>query len=204
MAADQTSILAMPYIMPSQAQKHVTHNEAIKVLDALVQLAVTSMTTNAPPGSPAEGARYIVGPSPSGLWAGLGGSLVAWLDGMWEVFVPQTGWLATVADQGIIAIYSGSVWTIATQNLPMLGVNTTADTSNRLAVSSPATLLNHAGNGHQLKLNKNAIGDTGSVLFQTGFSGRAEFGLAGTDDFSVKVSADGSAWNAAMTIDAAS
>jgi len=204
MAAETTAILSMPYIMPSQAQKHVTHNEAIKVLDAVVQLAVISMTQNAPPGSPAEGARYIVGPAPTGLWAGNPGKVAAWLDGVWEVFVPQTGWLAVVADQGIIVTYSGSTWTSATQNLPLVGVNTTADTNNRLAVSSPATLLNHAGNGHQLKLNKNAVGDTGSVLFQTGFSGRAEFGLAGSDDFSVKVSADGSAWNTAITVDAAS
>lgn len=33
---DQTSHLKLPYIAPSQAQKHVTHNEAIGALDALV------------------------------------------------------------------------------------------------------------------------------------------------------------------------
>ena len=36
---------------------------------------------------------------------------------------------------------------------PLVGVNVAADTTNRLAVSSPATLLNHEGAGHQLKLN---------------------------------------------------
>jgi hypothetical protein len=52
MATDTTAILGMPYLMPSQAQKHVTHNEALKALDALVQLSVMSKSGNAPPGSP--------------------------------------------------------------------------------------------------------------------------------------------------------
>ncbi len=56
--------LSLPYIQPSQAQKHVTHNEAVSLLDAVVQLAVTSRTVTAPPGSPAVTARYIGGLMP--------------------------------------------------------------------------------------------------------------------------------------------
>ena len=77
------------------------------------------------------------------------------------------------------------------QSVGQIGVNTSADATNRLAVSSAATLLTHAGAGHQLKINKAAPVDTASLLFQTAFSGRAEMGLAGNDAFSVKVSADG-------------
>lgn len=62
---------------------------------------------------------------------------------------------------------------------PQLGVNATADTTNRLSVPSPATLLNHEGAGHQLKINKAGITHTASLLYQTGFSRRAEMGLAG-------------------------
>ncbi|MGC4023892.1 MAG: DUF2793 domain-containing protein [Mesorhizobium sp.] len=58
---EETSNLALPYILPSQAQKHVTHNEALRRLDALVQLAVVSRATGTPPASPTEGDRYIVG-----------------------------------------------------------------------------------------------------------------------------------------------
>ena len=32
--------LALPFIQPSQAQKHVTHNEALQLLDAVVQLRI--------------------------------------------------------------------------------------------------------------------------------------------------------------------
>jgi hypothetical protein len=85
--------------------------------------------------------------------------------------------------------------------VPLLGVNATADATNKLAIASAASLFNHAGAGHQHKINKNSAGDTASLLFQTGFSGRAEFGTAGDDDFHVKVSADGSAWTEAMVID---
>ena len=80
----------------------------------------------------------------------------------------------------------------------------TADATNRLSINAPASLFNHAGAGHQVKVNKAVATDTGSFLFQTGFSGRAEFGLTGSDDFQIKVSPDGTAWNNALAIEAAS
>jgi hypothetical protein len=84
-----------------------------------------------------------------------------------------------------------------------VGIGATADATNRLAVAAPATLLTHAGAGHQLKLNKAAPGDTASLLFQTGWSGRAEMGTAGNDSLSIRVSADGAAWATALTVAAA-
>jgi hypothetical protein len=72
-------------------------------------------------------------------------------------------------------------------------LNATADLQNRLAISSPASLFNHEGHGHQVKVNKASTGDTASLLFQSNWSGRAEMGLAGNDEFSIKVSGDGAA-----------
>src|SRR5690606_17910581 len=43
--------------------------------------------------------------------------------------------------------------------------------------------------------------DFGTVLFQTGWSGRAEMGLAGDDDFHFKVSPDGDVWHEAIVVD---
>lgn len=83
-------------------------------------------------------------------------------------------------------------------------MNTTADTANRLSVAAPATLPNHEGEGHHLKLNKASAKDTASLLYQTRFSGRAEMGLAGDDAFAIKVSADGAAWQEALRVDPAS
>jgi hypothetical protein len=65
-AVDDTPNLRLPYIMAAQSQKHVTHNEAIRALDAVVQLAVLDRDLAAPPVSPAEGDRYIVAANPTG------------------------------------------------------------------------------------------------------------------------------------------
>ena len=57
---EQSANLLLPYIMPSQAQKHVTHNEAIRRLDALVQLGVLDRDLHTPPVLPVDGDRYLV------------------------------------------------------------------------------------------------------------------------------------------------
>jgi hypothetical protein len=65
-------------------------------------------------------------------------------------------------------------------------------------------LLTAQNNDHRLTINKAHAGATASLLFQSGWSGRAEMGLAGADGFSIKVSADGSSWHDALAIDPAS
>ena len=49
---ETSSILSLPYIQPSQAQKHVTHNEALRILDVLVQLGALTDDQNMPPSAP--------------------------------------------------------------------------------------------------------------------------------------------------------
>jgi hypothetical protein len=290
---DATSNLELPFIMAAQAQKHVTHNEALRALDAVVQLMVLDKDLSAPPGSPADGARYIVAASPTGAWVGHAGHIAAYQDGAWAFHVPREGWLAWAADEDALYVWTGSAWTAfaggggggtldnvvedstpqlggdldanshsiafdngtgltddagneqvtfhktasavnqigitnaATGGAPQIaaegadtnidltlagkgtghpkaalfGVNATADATTKFVVAAAASLFNHAGNGHQHKINKNAAGDTASLLFQTGTSGRAEMGTAGDDDFHFKVSADGSTWKEAIVID---
>ncbi len=201
-----TPNLGLPYIMAAQSQKHVTHNEAIRALDAVVQLAVLDRDLAAPPVSPAEGDRYIVAASPTGDWDGQAGNVAAFQDGAWAFFTPNEGWIAWIADEDVAVVWSSSNWTALTTegsgagNFTTVGINATADATNRLSLSSPATLLNNAGAGHQLKINKAAAGDTASLLYQSAWSGRAELGLAGDDDFRFKVSPDGSAWREAIVI----
>jgi hypothetical protein len=199
-----TPNLAFPLLAAAQAQKHVTHNEALMLADALIQLAVLDRDLATPPATPADNARYIVGASPTGAWTGKAGQIARWLDAAWDFSEPKAGWLAYLQDEGLVAVFDGAIWKPATnfQNLAMLGVNATADATNRLSVSAAASLFNHAGAGHQIKLNKNAAADTAGILIQTGFSGRAEIGTAGDDLLHIKVSANGSSWIEAQTIDA--
>jgi hypothetical protein len=124
-------------------------------------------------------------------------------------FAPSPGWRAWIVNESALRAWSGSAWVAVGSGgsdggngtFDTLGINATADETNRLALASPASLFNHAGNGHQAKLNKATPGDTASFLFQTNWSGRAEMGTAGDDDFQFKVSPDGSAWHEAILID---
>ncbi len=201
---DTTGNLKLPYILPSQAQKHVTHNEALARLDAVVQLCVKSRSMTSPPSNPAEGDRYLVPSGASGAFALHQGKIAAWQDGAYIFLDANVGWLAWVEDENLLLAHDGTAFAPAYETpdqLAILGINATADTINKLAISSPATLFNHDGAGHQLKLNKALPADTASLLMQTGFSGRAEIGLAGNDDLRIKVSADGSSWHEAMVVD---
>lgn len=64
-------------------------NDALRVVDLLLQTAVVSVGLNAPPGSPADAARYIVGPAGTGAWEGHSNQLARWnaTPGYWE-FAP--------------------------------------------------------------------------------------------------------------------
>ncbi len=214
--SEDTTRLKLPFIAAAQAQKHVTHNEALLALDVLVQAAVLDRDMNIPPASPAKGDAYIVAATATGDWAGHEGDIAAWVDGVWRFHAPAKGWRAWVADEDALYIHDGAAWTkfepgVATVNpVPggKLGINTSADATNRLAVKSDAVLFSHddvtPGSGDvQFKINKAASANTASLLFQTGWSGRAELGLAGDDDFNIKVSRDGAEWSTILKVDSA-
>ena len=198
--AETSPNLDLPFLI--QAQKHVTHNEALERLDLVVQLVVQAFGAATPPGAPVNGQIWALGAVPSGAWAGQGGKLAARLDGQWMFVEPRSGWRAWSIGDTQLRVFHGGAWQVLPLNqLAGLGIGTNHDTTNRLAVVAPATLLTHEGAGHQLKINKAAASDTASLLFQTAFSGRAEMGLAGNNDFSVKVSADGTNWAQGLKID---
>ncbi|WP_227751865.1 DUF2793 domain-containing protein [Tabrizicola oligotrophica] len=339
-----TPNLVLPYLAANQSQKHVTMNEALRRLDALVQVTVQSAALATPPASPTEGQRWILPAAPSGVWAGHAGQIAAWQDGAWAFYAPLDGWTAVDVSSDTVLLYNGGtgIWTglitgvfsdaaftlqddidptkqarfqiagfaaAATRVFTLPDANTTlaglavaqtfsakqtlsnanndlgtstgtgttnlasgatlngssktvnigtagvvgsttnvtigsavagalgaltinsptvtfgssvsaiamaaanvsalhlglggaiADATNRLSLNAPASLFNHAGAGHQVKVNKAAATDTGSFLFQTGFSGRAEFGLTGSDDFQIKVSPDGASWFNALQLE---
>lgn len=91
----ETPALGLPLLAAEQAQKHVTMNEALGVLDAIVQLAAKDRDLTAPPGAPAEGDRYIVAAAPTGAWAGQAGKIAIYQDGGWSFLTPREGWLGS-------------------------------------------------------------------------------------------------------------
>ncbi len=78
--------------------------------DSLHSLAVLDRTTSTPPSSPSEGDRYIVGPSPSGEWAGQAGNVASFFDGAWAFYVPEAGWLVWVNAENLLYVFDGSAW----------------------------------------------------------------------------------------------
>ena len=203
--AEATPALGLPYILNGQAQKHVTHNEALVALDALVQLAVRSVGADEPPADPVEGDRHVVGDAPTGAWVDHPGAVAAFTGGAWRFHTPLPGWIAV--HDGTVLVRGETAWEplagSMAERTERLGIGTDADDTNRLVVASPATLFTHAGDDHRLVVNRAAVADTASLMFQTAFEGRAEMGLAGDGAFRIKASNDGAAWRDALTIDPA-
>ncbi|MFZ5913641.1 MAG: DUF2793 domain-containing protein [Pseudomonadota bacterium] len=105
-----TANLSLGYLEAAQSQKHVSVNEALSALDAMVQLAVLDRDLAAPPANPAEGDRYLVAAGASGAWAGQSGKIAAWQAGAWNFRAPRDGWRAWVVDEAAFVFYGAGVW----------------------------------------------------------------------------------------------
>ncbi len=107
-----TARLQLPFLVSGQAQKHVTVNESLLRLDALVQISVESASLGAEPGAPVDGDLYILPAGKTGAdWGAMAdGALAYWRDGIWEELAPGEGWLAYVKDTGRVLARSASAW----------------------------------------------------------------------------------------------
>lgn len=113
---DNSARLGLPYLLTGQAQKEVTHNEALDRLDAAVQLVVLDRGLSQPPADAVEGSAYVVAAGASGAWAGKDGQVAAWYGG-WQFLVPRQGWLAWVADEDVLIRHTGGGWTVLLSGL---------------------------------------------------------------------------------------
>jgi len=215
MSDDFSARLALPYLAAGQMQKHVTLNTALTRLDALLQTAVVSRTTAAQPESPSGGDLYILPDGAEGeAWHGRpAGALMRFEAGGWSVVPAPDGLIAVVLDTAEAVVRTPGGWRLLgewlgeAQQLSRLGVGTTADAANPVAIKANAALLtargeDEGGDGDlRLTMNKAGAGDVLSLLFQSGYGGRAELGLIGDDDLSLKVSQDGSEWRRVFGVD---
>jgi len=96
-----TPKLALPELSPAQASKELTHNQALAILDQLAMPRVVDKDLTAPPGSPANGALYIVATGGTGAWAGKDGYLAWWLTSVaaWTFLAPSLGMSVRVMDE---------------------------------------------------------------------------------------------------------
>ena len=110
--SDTSPNLGLPFLLPNQAQKHVTVNEALWRLDTIGQLAVEALNLSEPPGGTVpDGTAYIVGDAPGAAWARFAPNAIAVLnDGAWTTIAPKPGWRAYVRDEGHIRVWDGTAW----------------------------------------------------------------------------------------------
>ena len=102
-----TSRHHLPLLAAGQAQKEVTHNEAVLAIDRMLQLAVASRALAVAPAMPADGAIYIVAAAPSGAWLGHAGRLASHDGYGWSFTDPVQGCLAWIADETVFTVYDG-------------------------------------------------------------------------------------------------
>lgn len=82
------------------------------MLGSIIGLTVLSRTLDAPPVSPLDGDRYIVGSAPTGAWAGNAFKVALWLSGAWIFHTPKTGWLAWVQAESKLSVYNAGTWSV--------------------------------------------------------------------------------------------
>jgi len=134
--SEETANLGLPYILANQAQKHTTHNEALRGLDAVVQLCVIDRHLTSPPALPIEGDRYIVATTSTGEWDGKDGQIAAFQNNAWAFYSPIEGWLCWVADEDILLVFDGVTWSAV---------------STGAASGGTANILNSSANGAKTK-----------------------------------------------------
>lgn len=209
--------LKLSYLAPAQAQKHVTVNEGLAELDALVHCAVLGMGRNDPPPA-VEGDRWLVGTAPSGAWSGQAGRIASWRNGGWAFSAPKAGWrVYDLAQDTLKVLTAAGTWTplgggtpaapTEIQDATRIGLGTSATAAEPLAARLNAALFTartaaQGGTGSLwVKLNKEAAAGDAGHLFQTNFITRALAGLFGSNRFRVAVSPDGSNFRDAISID---
>ncbi len=105
-----TPNLTLPLLAASQAQKHVTVNEALMRLDSMVQIRLLSKNLATPPAVANEGDCYAVPPFSVNDWSGRDGDIAQFSNGGWIFVTPQKGWQAYVVDTGNLNVFDGTEW----------------------------------------------------------------------------------------------
>lgn len=112
---DMTARLGLPYLVSGQAQKDVTHNEALALIDACLVPSAEETDVDVPPTSPAAGQCWVVGTVPSGAWTGRARALAIWTDGGWRFVDPIEGMRVWIKQNALWATYIEGAWTLGVE-----------------------------------------------------------------------------------------
>lgn len=109
---DTTPHLSLPLLVAGQAQKELTHNEALILLDAVAGavIIVEGAPSNTPPVALSAGQAWLVGPDPVDSWAGQGDAIAVWTYGGWRFLPPRPNLCVRVGVQGPRLWYRDGGW----------------------------------------------------------------------------------------------
>ena len=131
--------LALPFILPGQAQKELFHNEALQRLDLLVQATAETAPSNIPPTAPVVGAVYIAGISATGVWLGQANAIAGWTEGGWRFVAAAEGMQLAIKSSGLMARYRSSAWQIGVAEVSSVKVGTVQVVgAQRPAIADPS------------------------------------------------------------------
>ena len=207
MSDDFTANLALPYLLAGQAQKHVTVNESLSLFDSLIMASIVAADEQIPPDTPEAGQAWLIGPQPEGEWGEHAGEIAIWRDGVWGFLLPNPGWRVWDQNAGRLLVFEGQSWRPLRgdmQNLEYFGLGAQADEATPFLASLNSALFtarpnDESGTGDvRLTLNKPEPQGVSALAFQTDYQGRAEFGLLGSEEVRLNLSADGQTWRSAL------
>lgn len=186
-----TNNLGITLVEQSQSQKEVTVNDAIKLLDSILNTGVIDKDLTAPPGSPAAGDVYIPASGATGAWAGKDNQ-VAWYDSGWRFLVPKEGLTLWVKDEDKLYSWTGAAWVstvevLTTPQFSRIGLGTAPHATHIINLYGPSILIN-GSSGFVQQMNKATAGQNLELVFQQNFTTFAEIGLLGDNEFTLKVS----------------
>lgn len=134
-----TPRFALPLLGVAQAQKEVTHNESLTLLDALIHAAVEAGPLSTPPAGPLEGQCWIVGGAPTGAWTGQENAIAIQTGGGWRFVSAREGMRTTRLTDGAQLRFAGGAWA-APGTIAELSGGSTIDSQARSVL---ATLILH-------------------------------------------------------------
>jgi hypothetical protein len=139
----QTPHFQLDYLLPEQAQKHVTLNDGLRRLDGLVQLSVVNRTQAQPPEAPKNGARYLIAEAAAAAWGQAPGQLALYEDTAWHFFTPRPGWrLWDEAGQELL-VFNGTDWQSVAPQDDATSLITTQEAAVDITEASLITLPSH-------------------------------------------------------------
>ncbi len=132
----ETARHKLPFLAVAQAQKEITHNEALVRIDALLHPVVQGELAVPPTLTDADAGKcWLVAAAPTGEWTGKTGQIAVWIGGGWRFCAPAEGMRARLQSQNIDRIRSGGVW-ITPPAIPNPASGSVVDVEARAAIAS--------------------------------------------------------------------